>query len=252
METDEDLGRAVRRLVERVAGEKCCSTRSVLQSILSACDDELDKLEARRRPHTSAPTGNTSRCNRQPRAFPLPDEDRAQSPSRLWPKKPREKEPAPFLAATPASPKHPASPPPAAAADGAARRIPRVLVVVSPEKPAVEGRYLLLDARHNDHPMWGSGASQRLYSTRAGYWMLTAAVRGPDRDVGLVETVHPHDGVPPHRIRDWQYYNTSGQWVRASASVRAEDASFDEGRGHYPQAAFRHPFRALSYQPAPN
>eukprot|EP00662_Eupelagonemidae_sp_cell21_P022457 gene22456-63088_t len=74
------------------------------------------------------------------------------------------------------------TPPPHAPA-APATAAPAVVTVEAPEKPECEGRYVLTSGACNGMSLYASGP-RRLYSTEAGFWMITLQPDGPQRAVG--------------------------------------------------------------------
>ena len=266
---DAELGAVMRSLLARANGEGACSNRVLLREVLAACEDELRRIDGRLRPtpHSGAAPYDPvlsmpSPCHagdRKPAMLDIP----TRSPLRR-PTSPAVPLPVPAPHAPTAHSRRvgylsqPAALPPVASPSPSPqmpqtaqarlhslyRAPPRVLRVLSPDKPGVSGEYTLLGGLHNGEAVWGGGGQRRLYSTKAGYWMLTAAERGPDRDVGLVESAAPHGGAYPSDVVDWQAFDGVSWRPTAARVTSAAVPQPPEGRAHdLPPQAYSLPSR---------
>eukprot|EP01063_Lacrimia_lanifica_P008874 TRINITY_DN15957_c0_g1_i1.p1 TRINITY_DN15957_c0_g1~~TRINITY_DN15957_c0_g1_i1.p1 ORF type:complete len:2038 (+),score=833.35 TRINITY_DN15957_c0_g1_i1:146-6115(+) len=97
------------------------------------------------------------------------------------------------------------------------------LQVVSVEKPVVRGVYRQLDGVvHNGYPMWGCG-THRIFSSREGYWMVSADEAGPLKNVGRLVSHTIHEGRPPQAMHVWDYSNGT-TWVSSRQTAVQEHA----------------------------
>ncbi|KAJ9459772.1 hypothetical protein DIPPA_11440 [Diplonema papillatum] len=118
----------------------------------------------------------------------------------------------PRSAASSASSYQRVSSPQAAAAPREPLGVSRVLGVFSEEKPAVQGTYELMDGVvHNGHPMWACG-NHRIFSSKEGYWMVSADGAGPAKNVGRLVSSTVHEGRTPELVGSWDYSN-GAEWV---------------------------------------
>ena len=114
---------------------------------------------------------------------------------------------------------------------------PATLSVTSTEKAVLKGVYELLDTvTHNGYPMWGC-ASCRIFSSREGYWMVSADDAGPMKNVGRLVSSTTHDGSLPDEVASWDYSNGT-EWVTSQQTqiTRLNPRSSASPSRHIPRA----------------
>eukprot|EP01060_Flectonema_neradi_P013649 TRINITY_DN20382_c0_g1_i1.p1 TRINITY_DN20382_c0_g1~~TRINITY_DN20382_c0_g1_i1.p1 ORF type:complete len:248 (+),score=16.53 TRINITY_DN20382_c0_g1_i1:95-838(+) len=240
MASDAELGGCIRQLIEQTLGPGSCSMRVVQQEIVRACEEELRLRrgavgrESLQRSRYESPIRNASPITDIRKRFDLNQNAAVVVPARR-PVRPTSPPPPPPLLSrgvgvqAPSRPLDLLQPDSLLSPVGGGSSFPRLLSVVCPEKPNINGDYHLLETVVNGLPMWGC-LSLRLYSTCAGYWMFTASPSGPDRDTGLVESLTPHGGSSPHLIHNWQYFAT--RWIPSGTVVSLVENLAEEGPAH--------------------
>eukprot|EP00754_Rhynchopus_humris_P030203 Rhum_TRINITY_DN15264_c13_g1::Rhum_TRINITY_DN15264_c13_g1_i1::g.149271::m.149271 len=121
-----------------------------------------------------------------------------------------------------------AAPTPEALAAALAPQTPTIIVVNSVEKPVVKGTYELMDGvTHNGYPMWAAG-THRIFSSREGYWMVSADEAGPVKNVGRLVSSTTHEGRQPDDIVSWDYSNGT-EWLTSQKTRLVRVARRDSG-----------------------
>ena len=111
-----------------------------------------------------------------------------------------------------------------------APQTPTTIVVNSVEKPVVKGTYVLMDGvTHNGYPMWAAG-THRIFSSREGYWMVSADEAGPVKNVGRLVSSTTHEGRQPDDIMSWDYSNGT-EWLTSQKTRLVRVARRDAGAG---------------------
>eukprot|EP01064_Diplonema_japonicum_P031653 TRINITY_DN5720_c9_g1_i1.p1 TRINITY_DN5720_c9_g1~~TRINITY_DN5720_c9_g1_i1.p1 ORF type:complete len:328 (+),score=46.04 TRINITY_DN5720_c9_g1_i1:49-1032(+) len=116
--------------------------------------------------------------------------------------------------------------------------VPKMLEVVCPSQPEVEGTYYNKGLRINGSTVWETEGPQRLYCTRNGLWALVDVADGPEQNIALVSSCSPSRGRTPNQLHwaDWQHWDGEA-WI--SAPVRVEELRIDPADGNpYWKGAF--------------
>ena len=121
---------------------------------------------------------------------------------------------------------------------------PSSLLVISPERPELEGRYTLSNPSEfiNNNPVWELKRI-RLYTDPLGYWMFATAMK-MSQNLGIMSSNEPHKGVLPDAIESWEYfagkqYGSVDGWTTATLTTITNLDKQEDGVQSVPQPCER-------------